>query len=109
MSLAADWGCNKMAYTATVTKQSVAKVNDKIYRVTIDVTVNDGAEDVFQAIVSEQYNNNTVNLDEVKSRLLAQLQQKWDKYVDEQTIFSAATFDTIVEEIETFANSYINS
>ena len=98
-----------MAYTATVTKESVSKISDVIYQVAIKVVVNDGAVDVFESTVSEQYNSNTGNLATVKARLLAQLQEEWDKYAAEHLVFSAAEFDTMVGEIQTLANTYINS
>lgn len=97
-----------MAYTAVVTKESVSKISDKIYQCSIKVVVNDGASDVFEATASEQYNTNSTNLTDVKNRLIAKIKEQWDKYADEHDIFSAAAFDTMVGEIQTAANVYIN-
>lgn len=97
-----------MAYTAVVTKESVSKLNDSIYQVTIKLVVNDGTSDVFSESVSEQYNNNAPDLSGIKSRLLEQLQVKWDKYKAEHVIYIATAFDAMVSEIQTTANAYIN-
>lgn len=97
-----------MAYTATVTKQSVSKVNDHIFSVSIHVVVNDGVSDVFEVDISEQYNNNEPDLEEIKARMIAELRDKWDKWAAEHQIFSAAAFDTIIGQIQTAANAYIN-
>ncbi len=98
-----------MAYTATVSKESVSKVNDKIYRITINMSVSDEAEEVFAASASEQYNNQSPDLAGVKNRLTEQLQEQWDKYADENNLFTAGAFDTMVNQIQTAANSYVNS
>jgi hypothetical protein len=98
-----------MAYTAIATKESVSKLNDSIYQVTIKLVVNDGASEVFSESVSEQYNNNAPDLTGIKARLLEQLRVKWDKYKAEHLIYVAGAFDTMVSEIQTTANAYINA
>jgi len=98
-----------MAYTATVTKQSVSKVSNLIFNVTINVVVNDGVSDVFESAASENYNTNEADMNGIKARLLKQFKDKWDKYAEEHNIFSAAAFDTIVGQIQSTANTYINS
>ena len=95
-------------YTAVVTKDSVSKVSDKVYQCSIRVVINDGTSDVFEAAASEQYNTNAANLTDVKNRLIAKVKEQWDKYSDEHGIFSAAAFDTMVNEIQSAANAYIN-
>ncbi len=98
-----------MAYTAVVTKDSVTQVNDTIYNVTIRMVVNDGAEDVFDKTASAQYNSNSADLAGVKDRLIEQLQEQWDKYADEYGIYVAAAFDTMISQIQTAANTYVNT
>jgi len=97
-----------MAYTATVTKQSVTKVNDNIFNCTIKIVVNDGVNDIFESTASQQYNTNTTDMDAVKASLQQKLVADWDKYASEQNIFNKAAFDTLVGEIQTAANTYIN-
>ena len=98
-----------MAYTAVVTKESVSRVSSVVYQVTIKLTVNDGILDVFESSVSEQYNSNSADLEGIKDRLIAQLQERWDKYAAEQGVYVAAAFDTMVGEIQTAANTYVNT
>lgn len=97
-----------MAYTATVTKQNVSKVSEHIFSVSIDVVVNDGVSDVFEAAVSAQYNDQEADLEGIKARMLTELRNKWDKWAAEHQIFSAATFDTMVGQIQMAATAYIN-
>lgn len=98
-----------MAYTAVIAKESVSKLNATVYQVTIKLTVNDGEEAIFECSVSEQYNQNSPDLEGVKVRLLAQLRDKWDKYAAEHSVYTAAALDTMVGEIQASANTYINS
>lgn len=97
-----------MAYTAVVTKQLVNKISDTMYNATIQMTVNDGTEDVLIINASARYNSNAADLAAVKADLLQQLKDKWDKWAAENQVFSNATFDTMVSEIQTAANTYIN-
>jgi hypothetical protein len=98
-----------MAYTATVTKQSVTEICPNIYSVSINVVVNDGSDDVFEASASAGYRSTEPDLDGIKARLIQSFKVKWDKWVVEQQIFNAAAFDTMISGIQTTANSYINS
>ena len=93
---------------ATITKQSVTKINDSDYTVTIHaVFQNDAAETVIEKDYSERYYS-AFYVDVVKAKLQAQMVVDWDQYVAEQVIFDAAQFDTMVSEIQTAANAYIN-
>ena len=94
--------------TATVTKQSVTKLTDVDYTIIIHAVFrNDANEIVIEKDYSERYYS-TLDVDTVKAKLQAQMVADWDKYVAEQTIFDAAAFDTMVSEIQTAANTYIN-
>lgn len=97
-----------MAYTAVVTKQAVSKIGNNLYQASIKLVVNDGTSDVFEATASAKYNPNSPDLNAIKAALLADVQAKWDKFADEQGIYTAAAFDTMVSEIQTTANTYIN-
>lgn len=97
-----------MAYTATITKESVSRINANVYRISIKMVVNDGVEDVFEASASAKYNSNSPDLNAIKAALLADVRGKWDKFADEQGIYKAAAFDTMMSEIQSTANTYIN-
>ena len=97
-----------MAYTATVTKQSVTKDQNNIYTVSIKVTVMNGTTLVFERTASAKYNPNAPDLTALQASLTSQLQKEWDKFVSEQGVFNAAAFDTIVTNIQTAANAYVN-
>ena len=96
-----------MAYTATVTKQSVEKLTDSDYQITIHIEIDDGSGIVFEGDYSERYYS-ALEVDVVKAKLQQQIIVDWDKYIAEQDIFNKAAFDTVVSEIETAANNYIN-
>ena len=96
-----------MAYTATVTKQSVEKLTEHDYRIVIHIEIDDGSNVVFEGNYSERYYS-SLEVDAVKVKLQQQIVADWDKYVAEQDIFNAQAFDTMVSEIETAANNYIN-
>ena len=94
--------------TAAITKQSVTKLTNADYTVSIHAVFrNDANEIVIEKDYSERYYS-TLDVDAVKAKLQAQMVADWDKYVAEQTIFDAAAFDTMVSEIQTAANTYIN-
>jgi len=97
-----------MAYTAVVEKKSVNKISDNIYSVSVELTVNDGQDDVFSTTASAKYNSNTANMDDIKSALTADIKDKWDKWAAENNIYTASAFNTMVGEIQTQANNYIN-
>lgn len=96
-----------MAYTATVTKQSVEKLTAHDYQITIHIEIDDGSGIVFEGDYSERYYS-TLQVNAVKAKLQQQIVADWDKYVAEQDIFNRQAFDTMVSDIETAANNYIN-
>jgi len=98
-----------MAYTAVITKESVVKLTKDDFQISIHIEIKDNAEVVvFEGDYSERYYS-ALNVDTVKTKLQQQIVVDWDKYVAEQNIFNSSVFDTVVSEIETTANSYINS
>ena len=98
-----------MANTAIVTKQSITQDSSGMYTVTIQMVVNDGASDIFTGTASAKYNDNSPDLGAVKANLQGQIQDQWDKFTDENTLFNAAAFDTMVSQIQTAANTYVNA
>jgi hypothetical protein len=98
-----------MAYTATVTKESVRQdpKRDYLYNVTIRMVVSDGQDDVFDQTASAKYNSNAGNLSAVKNALIDELKEKWDLYAAEHDLYTAAQFDTMISEIGTAAQTYV--
>lgn len=98
-----------MALTATITKFSIEKrpgVND--FTATINVEVKDEAAIVlFDKNYSERYNSST-SLNSIKQSLQDKFVKDWDEYKSEKAIFDAATFDALVSDLQSAANTYIN-
>jgi len=98
-----------MAYVATITKQSVSKASgSNDFTVTIHVLIVDGAETVLEKDYSQIYNTSKT-LDDIKAGFQAMLLADWDRYVSEKVIYDAAQFNTLVSQLQTAANAYINS
>ena len=97
-----------MANTATITKQSVTQLTNDDYQATIHVVIKDDAEIVIlEKDYSERYYS-ALDVAVVKAKLQNQLKADWDQYVAEQNILTAIAFDTMVSEIQTATNTYIN-
>ena len=99
-----------MAYTAIVTKQSVEKTTGADdYLVTVHVVVeNEASEVVFEKDYSKRYNSN-ITIGDIRTAFQDRIQADWDKFLSEKTIYDAAAFDTMVTQIQSTANTYINS
>lgn len=99
-----------MAYTAVVTKQSVSQLTEDDFQATIHAVITDNgtSEVVLEKDYSERYYSETP-ISDVKTKLQSQLVADWDKLVAEKDIFDKAAFDTMVSEIQTAANTYINA
>ena len=98
-----------MAYTATITKQSVEKtLGFDDFKVTIHVVIDDGVDTIFGNEYSQIYNTSKT-LDDIKAGFQAMILVDWDKYVSENVIYDAVQFNTLVSELQTTANVYINS
>ena len=94
--------------TALITKQSVTKINEVDYIATVHAVFrNDADEIVIEKDYSERYYS-ALDVDTVKAKLQTQMIVDWDEHVAEQAIFDAAAFDTMVDEIQAAANTYIN-
>ncbi len=95
-----------MAYTATITKQSITKVKDG-FMVSINVVVNDGVEDVFTQTVSKRHvTGDPIN--EIKAILQNKIKVEWDKYIGEKTIYDHAGYATLCSDLTTSLNAYTN-
>ena len=98
-----------MAYTATVTKQNVTKLNESDYQVTIHVMITNDitSEVILEKDYSERYYS-ALDVVTIRSRLQQQILDDWNKYIAEQNIYNRAVFDSMVSDIQTVANTYIN-
>ena len=98
-----------MAYTSTITKQSVSKVKGvDDYIVRINVSIEDETPVVvFEKEYDMRYNSNTT-IGDIQSGFQSQIQADWDGYVAEKTILDAVAFDTMVSQLQSAANTYIN-
>jgi len=97
-----------MAFTSTVTKAAVKKINDRDFTVSINVILFDDGVPVAEKTYSERYDSETLP-STVESKLAAQIQVDIDNYKAEQAIFNATEFDTVctnlVSAIDTYANA----
>lgn len=97
-----------MALTAEITKESVVKLNESDYQITIHFIVkNESAEILFEKSYSARYFSQ-LDIDTIKLNIQEQLVADWDKYVAEQAKFNAVQFDDMVAQIQVAANVYIN-
>ena len=98
-----------MAYTATITKESVTRLTDDDYQVSIHVFVKDELENIIlEKDYSERYYS-ALDVDTVRLKLQNQIKADWDKYLAEQTIYNAAQFDGVISQLESALNTYINA
>lgn len=98
-----------MAYTVEISKESVTKLNQDDYQITIHCVVKDGSANVvLERDYSERYHS-VMSISSVKAKLQAQMQTDWDKFVAEQQIFNHSQFDNVLAELQSAVNSYLNS
>ena len=98
-----------MAYTATFTKAGVSKKNDVVSTISINVSISDGENEVFNKTYSKDYNANSTNLSNFNSAVLAMVNVDWQKYKAEQVLFTSAAFDSAIVSMQTTANAVINA
>ena len=100
-----------MAYTAIITKDfPVKKDGLDDFEVSIHVLVTDGSNAdavVLDKNYSVTYNSNT-DIDAVKNILQAKFVLDWQKFLSERNIYNAVKFSTLVNGLQTEANTYIN-
>ena len=78
-------------------------------QVSIGITItNESSEVLLDKTYSERYYSGGL-IGVVKAELQAAIVADWDELVAEENIFDAAAFGTMVTEIQTAANTYINA
>ena len=87
-----------MVLTATVTKKSVTEVQDKLWNVTLNMTLKDGAEEVLNKDYALHYRPGD-SIAAKKNAWIATMQADIDKYKGEKTIKNAAALNTVVTNV----------
>ena len=95
-----------MAYTATITKNSVTKQGN-LFNVSVDVVINDGTTDVVDTSVSARYIAGT-SPSFVTAKLQSKIKDLWDTYIAEKAIYDAVALDTAITTLQSNLTAYIN-
>ena len=98
-----------MAYVSIVTKQSVTKQKNGEYRISIYVVITDDSDSsiVLEKDYSMRYSL-AWSIGDIKTKFQKLIQADWDNLIDQQAIFDAVAFDTMVGEIKTSIDTYTN-
>lgn len=87
-----------MALVSTVTKKSVTEVQDKLWNVTLNMTLDDGAVEVINKDYALHYRpGDSIAAKQVT--WIALMQADIDKYKSEKNIFNAAALNTVVTNV----------
>jgi hypothetical protein len=87
-----------MALATTVTKKSVTEVQSKLWNVTLNMTLDDGAEEVINKDYALHYRLGD-SIAAKQATWVALMQADIDKYKSEQTIYNAAALSTVVTNV----------
>jgi len=96
-----------MAYTVTVSKDSVTMIGVDEFTVSVKLLIVDGAATITDKVYSKRYKSGD-SLAAVKAVLLKQMQDDWTKLQNETAILNSAAFTTACSEMQTTINSYVN-
>ncbi len=97
-----------MAYTSTITKSAVRKINARDFTVSINVIISEDGAQLLEKIYSERYDAETLP-STIESKLQAQIKVDIDNHMAEQIIFNATEFDTVCNNLQTAINAYSNA
>ena len=95
-----------MAYTATITRESV-EAQGGLFDISVRMVVSDGVNDVFDEVITVKYKEGDP-IDEAESDIMFKLKKLWDEYIDAKQMFDAPAFVNVVSGIQDAANIYIN-
>ena len=87
-----------MALVATVTKKSVSEIMDKLWNVTLNMTLTDDSIEVVNKDYALHYRPGD-SIAAKQATWIAMMQADIDKYKSEQTIFNAAALNTVVTNV----------
>ena len=97
-----------MAYTVAINKESVSKVRELVYALSMRVVINDGTNDLLDKTYSIQHNTNQIDMEVLKKELLAAVKADWDKYNAEVSLKNKDAFDVAISDIQQDIEGYIN-
>jgi hypothetical protein len=89
-----------MALNCTITKKSVLKQQDKLYNITVNLSLKDDTTEVLNQDFSIRYRTGD-NVATKKTELQAKIQAVIDNYKAEQVLFNATAFTTLCSQIQT--------
>jgi len=88
-----------MAITALITKKSVIRQQDKLYNITVNLSLKDGVTEVLNQDFSIRFRTGD-NVASKKAALQAEIQAVIDNYKAEQVLFNNAAFGTMCTNIQ---------
>lgn len=97
-----------MAYTSDITAVSVVNGGD-IATITINVIINDDATPVLDFNVAAKYNKNSPDMNAVRTDLQNQIKDVFDEYVYAQGVLNGTALATMIGNIDTALETYMNS
>ncbi len=96
-----------MAYTTVFTKGLVRKISSEDYIVSINVAISEDSVLIKELTFSIRYNI-AWTMDQILIKLQKKMKVYWDKYTDEQNILNKPALDTLISNIKTVFDTYIN-
>ena len=100
-----------MALTITVSKNSVSKVMEKLFSISLNLKCEDeiGSPPVQTTVINKSFSvlfrPGTDSISEKEAELQKQMQDEINKYSNEQAIFNNAQLDTVVDNLNINLNS----
>ena len=88
-----------MALSITVTKVSVSEPMDGMVNVTLNLTCEDGSDEIINRDFSEKKKEH-MTVAQVRDRFLVDMQEEIDRYKREQELFTHTALDNAVTYLE---------
>ena len=97
-----------MAYTVTVTKESVSQTSPTEFNVSVNVLIKDAADaTVLEKVYSKRYTQGDT-LNSVKTVLQNKFKIDVDRMSAEKQIYDLAAYQTLCDDLDTAITNYIN-
>ena len=96
-----------MAYVVSISKESVNKMSDTEFYVSVHVIITEDSNTILDKTYSKRYTSGE-SLNIVKAVLLKQIQDDWDKLQSELALMNNIAFDALCSDMQTTAETYIN-
>jgi hypothetical protein len=88
-----------MALSVSITKKSVTRQQDKLYNISVNMSLKDGVTEVLNQDFSIRYRTGD-NIANKKAELQAKIQEVIDNYKAEQVLFNAVAFTNMCTNIQ---------